>query len=625
MKYLFNLFLFLLCFPSFVYSELLEYEKIEKITVLNAPSTQLEQVFTNNNHTLSVHALPLIPTTIGDAISTVAGVSQSGQGGLFQSYSIRGFSNARIKTEVDGIAIISDRRAGNSLSFLPAQLLSSINIQKGPQSALYGSDAMGGVVSLTTKSHDNNVGISVQPQDDMVVFHGSASSELLSANIVARKANEAHSADQKTPLNSAYSQLAGTVSADFIVDNINVYASVIGSNGNDIGKSSATYPSSQISDYLKDDHLLAQVTLSQQGSWKLQMFTHDQAWDTNTVRLVDNQINRTNLVEYSSTTMGASGLWRLDNTILGIDWLARNNININETEFDENNHFVWANQSVNASQNTYSAYLLQQFKVASLYFEAGARYDYLMVKQFGENKHDEHVSLSVSADYQLSENTKISGEAANGFRFPTVSELFFSGLTPRGNTQGNSDLKPEASIGLELALNHRFSDSVALDLSAYIYNIDDYIERYTLDDVRYYRNDTLVKMRGTEVSLNYKLNDSFTVKAALQKQWARDCDGQQIDGATPAAMKLSAIWQHNNWSINNYALYQFSRRHVGGSELPQDAELVIDSSIAYQVNRHLNVILAFSNLTDNLYTASADEDAPYQSERTARLSASWQF
>jgi iron complex outermembrane receptor protein len=88
--------------------------------------------------------------TVADWIERLPGVSLNGQGGLLQSYSLRGFSRWRLRTELDGVPIITDRRAGNSAEFVPPELLDSTTVQLGPASALYGSGALGGVVSLST-------------------------------------------------------------------------------------------------------------------------------------------------------------------------------------------------------------------------------------------------------------------------------------------------------------------------------------------------------------------------------------------------------------------------------------------------------------------------------------------
>ena len=92
---------------------------------------------------------PVLST--GELIGRLPGAATSGQGGQFQSYSLRGFSRSRIRTEVSGVPIITDRRAGNSLAFLPETFIENIRADMGPASSLYGSGAMGGVVSASLR------------------------------------------------------------------------------------------------------------------------------------------------------------------------------------------------------------------------------------------------------------------------------------------------------------------------------------------------------------------------------------------------------------------------------------------------------------------------------------------
>ena len=89
--------------------------------------------------------------TIGDWLATDPSLSLNGQGGLLQSFSVRGMSRYRIRTEIDGVPIITDRAAGNSASFLPPTLVRAVSAQMGGSSSLFGSDAMGGVVSVQTR------------------------------------------------------------------------------------------------------------------------------------------------------------------------------------------------------------------------------------------------------------------------------------------------------------------------------------------------------------------------------------------------------------------------------------------------------------------------------------------
>jgi len=92
--------------------------------------------------------------TVPDALETVPGlnvVQTGGPGGLTSVY-IRGTSSDHVKVLIDGIDV-TDPSNSNAFDF--GQLLASdierIEVLRGPQSGLYGSDAIGGVINIITK------------------------------------------------------------------------------------------------------------------------------------------------------------------------------------------------------------------------------------------------------------------------------------------------------------------------------------------------------------------------------------------------------------------------------------------------------------------------------------------
>ncbi len=93
--------------------------------------------------------LPLVP----DLVRTTPGVSVAGSGarGALTQIRIRGAEANHSLLFVDGIAF-NDPASGNQARFdtLTADGLSRIEIVRGPQSALWGSEALGGVIALET-------------------------------------------------------------------------------------------------------------------------------------------------------------------------------------------------------------------------------------------------------------------------------------------------------------------------------------------------------------------------------------------------------------------------------------------------------------------------------------------
>ena len=621
---------FLSVLPTAIYAvEQSEENSTETITIsYNKLIKSLNDSRTSDDVMIYPEQVASAPHTVGDIIAQSTGVTLNGQGGLFQSYNIRGFSRARIKTEVDGIPIITDRRAGNSASFIPTELISSVTIQKGPQSTLYGSGAMGGVVSISTQTlAQSALGVTLQPQDNAQHIWARFNGDAVNASIIHRQADNAKSAsDDSTPsnkLNSQYQQKAATISTEITWKSIDIFASAIVSQGDDIGKSSRTYPNERISNYPQDDHLLSQIEFSSSGHWQLKLYQHQQHWQTNILRLDDQQeISRRNLTDYQSNTYGA---WLVNNTTIGVEWFGRHNITIDESEFTASNALAWEKSLVNADENTYSAYALHDWTIDKLTIAAGARYDKIRLAQQQITKSDKFLSLSTDFFYQISTDSSASLQIANAFRFPSVSELFFSGETPRGNTQGNPELTPEQSIGLQLSFNHHFSDNFSTTLNAYHYKIDDYIERYTLDNTRYYRNSPSVTIKGFELINHWAINQQWQTSIGLQWQQARDVNNNTVDDGIPKALKWSLNWQNEQFTIRQQLTYQFKDSDIGPSEQVQASEIIWQVTGDYQVNDHVTLTLSILNVTDNRYKASSDEDAAFQPERTVNISGLWRF
>ena len=100
-------------------------------------------------------------TNAAEALRTVTGVALTDQGtrGSLATLSIRGASYSQVLVLLDGVRMNSPRDSGVDLSALPVALedIERIEIVRGSSSALYGADAVGGVVNIITKKPVNTV------------------------------------------------------------------------------------------------------------------------------------------------------------------------------------------------------------------------------------------------------------------------------------------------------------------------------------------------------------------------------------------------------------------------------------------------------------------------------------
>lgn len=94
-------------------------------------------------------------TNVAEVMSTKAGVMVNEQGpvGALQSVTLRGSTYQQVLVLLDGKRLNSGSAGGYDLSELPVPMsaIERIEIVRGPASALYGSDAMGGVVNIITR------------------------------------------------------------------------------------------------------------------------------------------------------------------------------------------------------------------------------------------------------------------------------------------------------------------------------------------------------------------------------------------------------------------------------------------------------------------------------------------
>ena len=90
-------------------------------------------------------------STITQLLQRQRGVEVSASGGGVQTVFLRGSNSNQTLVMIDGVRTTSVLSGGASWSAIPVKLIDHIEIIFGPQSSLYGSDAIGGVINIFTK------------------------------------------------------------------------------------------------------------------------------------------------------------------------------------------------------------------------------------------------------------------------------------------------------------------------------------------------------------------------------------------------------------------------------------------------------------------------------------------
>lgn len=91
--------------------------------------------------------------TVPELLARMAGVQMAANGGLGKNSSvfIRGTESRHVLLLVDGVRMGSATTGQANFDNIPLEIIERIEVLKGPASALYGSDAVGGVIQIFTR------------------------------------------------------------------------------------------------------------------------------------------------------------------------------------------------------------------------------------------------------------------------------------------------------------------------------------------------------------------------------------------------------------------------------------------------------------------------------------------
>jgi len=128
----------------------------EVVVVATKRETDIRDVAADVTVLDSAELQAILSTSLADAFRFVPGVTHESSGSRFgtEGITIRGIGGNRIAMELDGIPLSTQFDIGNfsnaTRDFADTGLLGQIEVLRGPASAMYGSSALGGVVSMRT-------------------------------------------------------------------------------------------------------------------------------------------------------------------------------------------------------------------------------------------------------------------------------------------------------------------------------------------------------------------------------------------------------------------------------------------------------------------------------------------
>ncbi len=434
-------------------------------------------------------------TNVAEVISTTAGALVTDQGPLggLQATTLRGAPYAQVLVLLDGKRLNSAAAGGYDLSELPIPLdaIDRIEIVRGPASALYGADAVGGVVNIITKKPAKPVTTltaidGARFNSDSIYNSGRYNNTYYTLSIGKEHSSGYHhlnnNADQTTAgikLGYDFSATSSVeASSDYVTKDIGVPGSVIYPSPNARQKTSETITGLQYK--AKLTNTIDFSIRGYQNEERIGFVNPDFSADWSKSR---------------SMTDGTEGQ---------VNWLM-NSFSVVTIGGEKRNDSMVDSGSGTHGDSVTSGYIQDEMSLGdSFILVLGGRNDTHSV--FGSKW-----SPKASARYlNAGSGTILRASYGKSFRAPTLNDLYFSDSF--GDT-GNPNLRPELAEEYEGGIEQSLGKGNSIKFTAFKRRVTNLISWQT-DTITFTSTPTNIgraHISGTETEWHLTASDSFSV------------------------------------------------------------------------------------------------------------------
>ena len=519
-----------------------------------------------------------------DAISSAPGVTskQNGSFGGVGTIRIRGASSSQTLVLVDGVPVndASSPAGGYNFEYLNTSNIQSIEVLKGSQSTLWGSDAIGGVINIYTKQPESTSFGASAEIGSFGLKRGSADINFSGSNSRFRVSTSKTSVDgiSKADERDGNSEDDGFESESYSMSgSIDLESLTL--------KGSLSYMESQV-----EYDSYGFVTGVQDGDEKSNtdefigsiaaFFDLFDGKLQNSIFISQSDINR-DYYSNGSFSFGAEGKREL----------IRYQGNIEVNEFNKIAFGLESEESqVVADESTIDgSFLLYEFRPNNkIIISTGIRND--DHEGFGSK-----TTRRISGTFKPSDNLIIRSSWGEGFKVPTI---FQSTYFCCGATIANSSIRPETStsydFGFELFFNEMNSN---FSITYFDQDINDQIN-FSFG-IGGYENIDKVNSKGFEVALDYQISKLMSLYLNYSYIDSVDGNGSSLFYVAKDSGEAGLIYEPNNsYSGSIIARYNGSESSSYGKI---DSWIRFDVNGSYRLSGANELYFRIENLLDEEY------------------------
>ena len=538
-------------------------------------------------------------SSLDEAIGHVNGVSVVRQAGGERQY-VRINGDDRVVIMIDGQRLNDDQGAGSGkfsvdMNMLPSmQNIQRIEVVKGGGSALYGRDAVGGVINIITKKVfknetkiDVNTG-SWSTHNYEITTQGKENdfSWLITGGLQKRGHFDYNfDGDSHTMKNSDYNNNSFSMKLNNRFSDANSLTLYYAHRSVDAGQYKCTGDTSNaITDpipRLKENFNNYSLTYHFKENTEVPAYVR---WFYNDKNLYQQGgfANRTIGLDYQDG-------WKLSDRhtlVAGAEW----------QQGRAENTGVNAGNYKDKRVTKEAAYLQDTWKLADKWtLVPGIRMDHH--SNFGT-----HWSPKVALNYLADKDTHVYASWGRVFRAPTMDDMYYN----NPYMVSNPNLQPETGYTATIGMDHNFNENTSAGVSFFITEVNDAL-RWVYDSTTYLtyaRNIDKEKRTGMELSFKQKLSPmwSYDLGYSYIKSEINKNNGAGMvfdDNLQPNGYKLGVHYTSGAWKANLLGTIGsgLEAQYYNGNS----SYNIWDFNLSYEVNKQLTTYFKVNNITNQEY------------------------
>lgn len=654
-----------------------EYALFEEVVVSATRTEQSKADVSSSIETVSADDIDsTLSNDVKEALKYTPGVNAQGTGRFgISGFNIRGMDQSRVKVMVDDVqqpvpynpGATEQRKYPNSIEI---DTLQAIEVNKGPSSTLYGSDALGGVVLFRTKNpEDVLVTDGNEHRFGIKSGYSSANEEfkntltwamredkletLLMATYARGHETETHGSGSEVEgpdrgaANPADSELGNLLAKAFYqVNELHRLGVTVEYYNKQYDEDELNYngytimPGFTYTDNYNED-TNQRLRVGVEHEWMLETAITDKLdWSLNY------QDSSSLSKNYDTTSMNGKRMRERDSSDKSIQFNAQASklaelgaapheftygVNYVSTKFElDNTDYKYDFGTVTpGSTGIPDADLLQwgvflqdqaYFLDESLIMTAGLRYDSFnadpstdsgYTTEYPENK-DSAFTGKLGAVYHLNDNLSVFGQISQGFKAPTVYDLYYF-YNQGAIIEANPNLKSEKSISYETGLRGQFN-STKFEFSTFFSDYKDFIVQEKTGeqggkDVISKKNLDEVEIYGAEFSSTVLLDEAFNapqgVYSRLAVAYADGEDkktGNDLDSVAPLTADLGlGINREKFGALANVKMVASKSEWNSDSNADAPGYALVDLTAFYRPMNDLTLRAGLFNILDKKY------------------------